>query len=470
MSREKEFAKNTFILAIGRYFPKIFALITIPIVTAGLTKSEYGTYDLITTLVSLLLPIVTLQIQAAAFRFLIDARGDEEKSGKIISNIFFFTITTSTITVIIFFLIYNKVSVVSRLLICGYFFADIIYLMLGQIARGLSYNKIYSTSAIIVSFMNATLIFVTLKIVNYGLNGVLFAYFVAQAVACVYIIYKIKLKPYIKIRDVSKSTLKELISYSWPMIPNNLSSWILKISDRLIITSVCGPEANAVYAVANKIPYLLSDAQSIMVMGWQENASIAANDKDSSDYYSKMFETMFKLVISATYALVAATPIMFKILIKGDYSDAYCEMPILIVAMFFYCMSSFLGGIYVAYKKTKSVAWTTALAAVINLVIDILLVKKLGIRAGSLSTLVAYVFLFVYRMFDVLKIKKIKYNYVELVLLVGVLVIMNCMTFQRNIMLDIINMVIALLMIIVCNKTLLYNICKGTMKKVRRRN
>jgi len=86
MSRESKLAKNTFILAIGTFLPKFVAIITLPILTGYLTKEEYGTYDLITVLVSLVLPAATLQIQTAAFRFLIDVRHDVDSIKTIITK------------------------------------------------------------------------------------------------------------------------------------------------------------------------------------------------------------------------------------------------------------------------------------------------------------------------------------------------------------------------------------------------
>ena len=74
MSREKQLAKNTLIISFGTFLPKLISLITLPLITGYLTKEEYGQYDLITTLVFLVLPIATIQIQSAAFRFLIDCR------------------------------------------------------------------------------------------------------------------------------------------------------------------------------------------------------------------------------------------------------------------------------------------------------------------------------------------------------------------------------------------------------------
>lgn len=69
MEREKALAKNTIIIGFGTFLPKVASIITLPIVTGSLTKAEYGTYDLLLTLISLVLPLATLQIQTAAFRF-----------------------------------------------------------------------------------------------------------------------------------------------------------------------------------------------------------------------------------------------------------------------------------------------------------------------------------------------------------------------------------------------------------------
>ena len=72
MGREKELVKNTIILSLGNFLPQLTSLITLPILTAFMTKTEFGTYDLINTVVSLLMPIITIRVESAAFRFMIE--------------------------------------------------------------------------------------------------------------------------------------------------------------------------------------------------------------------------------------------------------------------------------------------------------------------------------------------------------------------------------------------------------------
>ena len=331
LSREKEFVKNTFILSLGRFLPKLSSLVTLPILTACLTKEEYGYYDLITTLVMLVIPIATMMIQTAAFRFLIDCRGDKKESSRIITNIFFVTIPVSIVASIVIQFFFPSLSMWNRVMIAVFFFVDTIHLTLGQVTRGVGNNPAYSVGAVLLSLTNMIMVVVFVLWLNQGLLGVAIALVIANTLGSLYLAFKIRLTQYLNIRLFDRKLIKELLAYSWPMVPNNLSAWILKMSDRLVINAFLGVEANATYAVANKLPNLLSIAQGVMVMAWQENASIASKDEDAGEYYSNMLDRAFCVLLGFTALLIAGTPILFRLLVRGDYDEAYDQMPILIL-------------------------------------------------------------------------------------------------------------------------------------------
>lgn len=458
MSREKELLKNTAVLGVGSFLPKLTTFITLPILTACLTKAEYGTYDLISTLVMLIVPIATLQIQSAAFRFLIDCRGNKVESAEIISNIFAVTLPATILVSFIVQFFFIKVSIASRIGIAVYFVLDTLYLTMGQITRGLGKNKEYSIASIVLSSVNMVCVVATVQMAKQGLSGVLFALCFSNLLAIIYLSYSSNILSYLETSKVSGTKIKELLSYSWPMVPNNLSTWVLKLSDRLIITAFLGVEANAVYSVANKIPNILSLAQSVLVMAWHENASIAVDDVDVNRYYTEMLDTTFSLMFGCTALLIAGTPIMFWLLIRGDYAEAYYQMPLLILAMFFFVMSSFFGGIYIAHKRTANVGLTTVIAAVINLSIDLIFVNKIGIWAGSISTLVAYFVLYIYRMFNIQKFQPIHVNYLKQILQIAGLVVMLAMCYMQNKVLNVINMALGMLLFYTFNKQMIKHI------------
>ena len=468
MNREKALAKNTFIIAIGTFLPKFSSIITLPIITGGLTKAEMGTYDLISTLVSLFLPVATLQIQSAAFRFLIDVREDEKETKRIITNIISFILPTSLIALTILYLCLGNVSLVIRWLICLYFFSDILMLSTQQIVRGLSNNKLYSASSVTISFSNMLLIVLTISVGKQGLVGVLASITIATTIGLILLLVKGHILSRIDLSLLSRKTLLEMLSYSWPMIPNSLSNWVLSFSDRAVLTAFMGLEANAIYSVANKIPALFTTVQGTFVFAWQENASLASKDSDADTYYAEMFDSIFGILVGIMALLIAATPILFWLLIRGDYKEAYYQMPILFMGMLFSSMASFIGGIYVPHKKTRSVGVTTILAAACNLVIDLVFVHKIGIFAASISTLVSYVFLTIYRMVDVQKFQKVKFNTGRFCLLIALLVLMCTICWIDTVALNVLNIILGCIIAVVVNRKIMKSILltlKNKMKK-----
>ncbi|MCP1111504.1 O-antigen/teichoic acid export membrane protein [Lachnospiraceae bacterium PF1-21] len=451
MSRAHELVKNFAVLSFGKFLPKIVSIITLPIVTARLSKTEYGTYDLIITLVMLAIPIATMQIQSAAFRFLIDSRGDYEKTSEIITNIIVVVFPITLIVSVGIFVFIPMLDYLERLVVAIYFLVDSMAICLGQVVRGLGKNKIYSISSIILASVNGAGIILAVEIMGKGLLGVMVSLVVANFAAIIYLCITIRIWNYLSMCWVSNSKIKELLRYSWPMVPNNLSTWILKLSDRIIITLFLGITENAVYSVANKIPNLLSIAQSVMVMAWQENASIAVGDKDAGKYYSRVLNQVFDLMFGCTALLIAGTPIMFRLLINGKYEDAYFQIPVLVLGMFFFVMSSFFGGIYVAHKKTLNVGISTMVAAAINIILDLCFVQNIGIWAGSLSTLISYMFLYCFRLVNCRKFQQIDMNIKRQLGQLSLLVLMIIICFKQSLILNIVNLVLGAVFFLIFN-------------------
>ncbi len=455
MSREKLLMKNTIILSIGTFLPKISSMIVLPILTGYLTAKEYGTYDLIVTLIALLLPAITLQIQSAAFRFLIDSRGIIEDSKSVITNIFFFSIPISIVTSGILFVFLSDFNEKVRLLISIYFVVDIVLVALRQIARGLGLNYHFSISSVLNSFFLMLMIIIELVFLNNGLIGVLYALITSTAISIIYLCVFISILKYISLEKISILWIKKMLKYSWPLVPNNLSMWVLSLSDRLVITYFLGLEATAIYAVANKIPNMLKLFQSTFLIAWHENATLSVKDDDSSEYYSKMFDIIFSFLSGAMSILIMLTPLLFNILIRGDYDIAYQQMSILYLGIFCSSIAAFLGGIYMAHMKTRSAGLSTVVAALVNIIIDLVLIERIGMYAASISTMLSYLLLAAYRMFDIKKFQNINYNFKKIIASVIILILMSILSYQQQSFFDMFNVIISFIFTYFLNYELL---------------
>ena len=143
MSKNKSLFKNTVILGIGQFVPKVIALITLPIFTTYLSTKDYGIYDLIISFSSLFLPILTLLIQQAVFRFIIS---EKNKSSVYITNSVFFIFIMSTLWLILLIIgiIFFELNVKIAFLVYIFYLIQSLNDVVGQIARGFGRNILWT--------------------------------------------------------------------------------------------------------------------------------------------------------------------------------------------------------------------------------------------------------------------------------------------------------------------------------------
>ncbi len=460
MKKETELVKNTLILAIGTWFPKAASFITLPILTLSLTKEEYGMYDLVLVMITMLSPLCTLQIHRAAFRYLINCKDDDER--KCIISTAYLGIAPIIISVMIFiFLLQSKIDIHTRILIVLYIFIEIIMEMTMFIARGLKYNKTYSLGAGISSFFYVFLILIAFIYSKVTFIIVFVSNIIARGITLIFLFHKIRIRKFLSRRFIKKVTLLNMLKYSLPFILSSLSLWVINVSDRVIITICLGLEQSAVYAVANKIPSLIGNMYTSFNMAWQESASEAEKDDDSKMYYSSIFQKLYDFMIGVVAVLIAITPILFKVLINSSYNMAYYQMPILFLGIFFSCFSSFYGGIYVALMQTNRLGISTIMGAIINVIINLLLIDKIGIFAASVSTLISYQLVLFYRMKDIQKIRPIEYNK-KRIMITGSIIIFMCIVAFKNVFWGhVINLLVGIIFAGVVNRGLIQMIIKN---------
>jgi O-antigen/teichoic acid export membrane protein len=452
MSRAKNLLKNSFILSLGNFLPHVGALVTLPIYTGMLTKTEMGRYDLVTVSVYIITVILTLQIHQAVFRFLIDVRGKAEES-LYISNALIFEIIPAIVASLIFGWTFNTLPMSSRLLLGFYLFLYTQFTVVGQIARGLGKNRAYSIAYILSTVGNVVLVLALMVGLKRGFDGLFLSLNLSFLAGLIYLSLACGIHRRVNLRLLNKSTIKVLLNYSWPMVPNTMSIWTVNTFSRWVIRAFLGLQMNAVFAVAGKIPNIFNLAYSTFNMAWQESASIAAADHDKDVYYSRTFNAFYNFITGALMLLIASTPILFKLLIKGSYEEAYNQIPILYIGVFFSSLSSFFGSIYVAQKRTKSVGISSAIAALTSCALSLLFIKQYGLYAASFSMVISFFVLAVYRGIDLRKGKIAQIDYHVPRILIGLVLVLVCsiLCFQQNYWLDLVNIGLSVFVFVILN-------------------
>lgn len=469
MKREQSLISNTLILALGNFLPQVTALITLPIYTGMLTTEEYGRYDLVNTVVYILGIVVLVQIQQAVFRYLIDVRGTQKQS-VYITTTYFFELVPSLIASILFSMFYSKLPFPIPILLGYYLFIGLQYNIDGQVARGLGKNKVYAIGSIIQAVLNMVLVVALVSKIKLGFTGLFLSLDIAYTVACAYQFMACDQWKYIDRKSFSKNALKKLLSYSWPMVPNTLSIWIVNTCDKFVIRACMGVQYNGIFAVAQKIPNIFTMAYGTFNMAWQESASVSLKDSDHDSYYERVFSALFDFLTGCILVLISATPILFLVLIKGDYSESYNQIPLLYIGVFLSSVSSFYGSIYIAQKETRAVGISSAVGAFINLIVNIALIRLIGLYAASISTIISYLILVLYRVIDVKrrKLAIINYNGKRIAFCLVLILICCVLCYVQKPITNIINASIGLIFFFVLNYKLLYSVWNGIVAKIKK--
>jgi len=475
MNKNKELAKNTIIIIIGKLCTQFISFLLIPLYTAYLATDDFGVVDLLNTYILLLVPVITLQLESAVFRFLIDARENEDKKANIINNIFKYVFIQILIFVLIYIVLVNFIKIPYKYLLVSNIVACILSSIVLQIARGLGNNKVYSVGSVISGSVSVILNVVLIAVFRIGAFGILISNIVANLMCFVYILAKLNIFKYIKLRKTTsedKKIVKDMYKYSLPMIPNAISWWIVKASDRTIISFMINASANGIYAIANKFSSIYIAIYNLFNLSWTESAAMHRNDNDRKIFFTDIINRMFNLFSSICILIIAFLPLVFSIIVKANFQEAYNYIPILMIASLFNVVVGLYSVIYVAEKKTKQIAKTSLGAAVINVIVNLLLVKRIGLYAAAVSTAVSYLVMMIYRYFDVKKYLDIKLSKLNIFLVIIMVIIATIAYYINNIFVSLFAGTITCIYAIYINKSIILdtiNLCKEKIKLLQKK-
>ena len=428
MSEKSRLIKNTGLIAIGNFGAKMVSFLLLPLYTSILTTEEYGTYDFIVAVSAFLAPIATMSMQEAMFRFIIDSGNKGEEFKKIVTNALSIVLMgIFTLGVVLF-----GVTVFWNLKNCQYIWiyisAGALYSFSNNILRGLGRIKEYAIVSSTKNIMQLILNVLVVAVFRWGMTGLLFSMCVSEVIAFLVVAIEVNIWKEINFKYISSSTIKPMLKYSLPLIPNALCAQIINMSDRLVISGFMGTSANGIYSVSYKFPNMIETVYHYFYTAWSESASrvFTRGKEKAEEYYQSLHSTISDMMFSVIILMIAGMPIMFRIFVRGDYVKGYDYIWILLLAMYFDCLAKFYSGLFTALKKTDIMAVSTLIAAIINLVVNISLIKIVGLYAAAVSTLLADMVLVFIRKIKLKEYIQLKSDYKEIVIkiIIAVIVIM----------------------------------------------
>lgn len=412
--RYQRLLNDSIIIAIGNFSTKLLWFFLVPLYTNVLTTEQYATADLISNLVTLLIPFFTLCITDALFRFLLE---DNRKQNEML-------LLSYTVINIGFFLLILLSAILMRFYDKYYILAFLfLYLTTAykslflQFIRAKRKIKLYSFSSVFGAFLLIIFNLLFLMIFRMGVLGYILSFVLSDIIVLIIIIIldreQIGFK---KIKRVNKHLLKSMLAYSIFLIPNSAAWWLANVSDRYFLLVLCGSGITGIYAAATKVPAIINVLSTIFQQAWQISSVDEYKSTDKNKYYSIVFNIYSSFLFIGCSGVILFTPIISKFLLAKEFYIGWVYTPILVLAALFSSFSYFFGTFYTVVKKNSMVMTTTILGAGVNIILNIIFIKPFGAYGAALTTLVSYFLVFIIRYIDTKKFVKIDLNIMDFVI------------------------------------------------------
>jgi len=411
----------------GNIFNKFLLLALLPIYTRAMLPEEYAIYTNLMIFIAIANLIYILGIQQSLLSYFHQVKTNDYRYS-LISSIFILLVFVGFIFSFLVTYFRAELAVLltrdSQNQNLFYYIAIILMLdVIGSITLSILNIMEKSKDYILLSVVKNSILIILVLIAKFTNNlsvETLFLYIAISAgIMAIFSVIKIA-KIQIKLAKKSASRIRfsteiigNLLKFGLPMIPATMAMLLLHIGDRYMLTylSEKGLFDTGIYAVGYRIGMIMIFLNSIVSLVYFPYAMRIAGNKDAKKSYRKVFNfyILFGGILGSLIILFASE--IFHIFIDEAYYDAF-------KIVFFGVISNYLLGVFniinlsfYVKKKAGNIAIAVIIGAILNIVLNFLLIPKFGIFGAGWASIIAYLFTVLMNYFYAERLHSVKYNF-----------------------------------------------------------
>ncbi len=423
LQKIQQLAKDTVIYGISTMLGRFLNFLLVPFYTNLFVPSDFGVISNIYAFIAVVNIIVQLGMESTYMKFAASAEFDSDEGR---TKVF-----TSAMQPLLI-----SIGISSVILIAG---AEEIAALLGV----RDYTKlIYYTVIIIALDSLVVLPFTELRVkrkarqfalirignilVNISLNILLIvglhwgieAVFIANIVSALFSfvflfnIIRQRFKP-----SWDAPFVKRILKFGVSFIPAGIASIFMQVIDRPIVEKLAGLEVLGVYQANYRLGIIMMLFVQMFQFAWQPFFMETSREKNAKEIFSKVFTYFVSAGVLMLVFFSLFTEDFVKISINGfsiigkAYWSGLDIVPVVLLGYLFNGFHViFTAGLFIKEKST-SFPILMMLGAVVNVVVNILLIPYMGMMGAALATLASYVVIATGFYFTSNRIYPIKYEF-----------------------------------------------------------
>lgn len=385
------------LVGIANIIGRITMILLVPILTKSLSVEDYGLWVIVVATIGLIPSVATLGLSNALMRFL-PAMKENESKREIFYSIALLVLVTSGLISLGIFAIAGPVSIfvlksdlaIAQLLALIVLIESILSICL-SFFNGILKIRIYSSIIISKNILN--LVFIGIIVgQGQGIVGAVIGLALSDVVVTLFAIVMIIKEIGISLPSFRK--LREYLSFSLPIVPTSLSSWIVRSSDRYIIGLFLGAAFVAFYSPAYTLgDVILMYSAPITIILFPTLSRYYDEHRISSleKTLGHSLKYFFALGIPTVFGLSMLSFPLLNILTTYEIAiNGYYITPIVCLGCLFWGSLLILSQVLIVAKKTKIIGTIWVGAAIINLTLNLILIPIVGIIGAAFTTLLAF--------------------------------------------------------------------------------
>lgn len=398
MSRAKLFLENFIAYGSINILNKIIPILLLPVITRMITDpSDFGIYDMYYLIIGFGGPLAVLGIYDAMFREFFE-KDDQQYRYDVTSTANRIVLVTSTVIGSIL-LIFNNLF--SKLFFGTSEYSNIV--MLSAVAVVISANnsiieaptriqnqkKRYILSGLINS-ISYYLLSIALIYYGYSYFGLIYANIATSLILLIFFWYLNK--NHFMLGKYDKNIARELFKIGLPLIPVFLIYWIYNSMDKIMINNMLGTTELGIYSIGSKLASISYFIYAAFSGGWSYFAFSTMKDENQVSLTSKVFEYLGALSYLSLFVIYPFIGIGFSILFPDSYLAGKIVVPYLYLSPLLLMLFQVGESQFLVIKKSYLATISLSLGAVMNIILNYLLIRPLGIEGAAVATLIGYTF------------------------------------------------------------------------------
>ena len=390
---------------IASVFTKGLSIFLLPVYTHYLSVEEFGILQTLSAVAGIIPIFISLALDSAFARLFHDYKKNKEEVAVLLSTIYWFVLVYGCI--VIFLCVISSGFWFENLLeipVYPYIYLSFIPVLLNQLSllgKGIFQEtldtKRLATIDAVSSVIGGGISVLLMTIWHLGIIGRLSGMALASLYLIVFYTWFLIRNKYL-IFSFSRKMFLESIKYSAPLIPYVASVWIGSLSDRLILSFYGGFEKVGIYSLAFQLAtiiYVLGDGFTRVTSTLIKSGLIVDKNKTKENIINYSIISWI-FMLAGVFGLFLFSKEFVWIVAPKAYSGAYILIPIITITYVFGIQSRFFTDILSVYKKTGLISTGIILAALFNLVFNLIFIPFFGALGAAIVTafsgFVAFIF------------------------------------------------------------------------------